>query len=467
MKKTVIAVLLLTLLMVFPVISPAFSKNLNLPYGADRVDYVNAGGQAEITLPPLPSTNPDLTNYPTTATMMRFSFSHTEIPNDDKSFDTLLIWLYLIVTGATEPSWQPFAYITTDKGEVAYQSTFWKGSFINFDATLYYMNPPANTIPFPSTWSTNNVIGVDSDVLKVLRHGNDVTVTLTEPQSVKRPLQPPPGKSFMVPAFSLEVTKYGGSVHYTETKDLIGYPGASGYLFVKDNMGFNANGVVTSVKTTGEKTWMNGLSVTNAMVTMQGTHTSTPLFVESKIAYWTSTDSTLKDVSGSHLTGYTLALNGNTDPNFWYYFDIKDLKLSTGNPLPQGVYMFFLTAPPTTNTAFWSYWTAKGVTASATPGTWQWYMWRIINGGPVPPDGKVVQLPMFGLKTDGAGNYDLMDGLTHFYSHFTQDSPLRLNGDYPKGTYAFTCRGATSTVIPYPSLTVNALSGITMTMTFT
>jgi hypothetical protein len=242
----------------------------------------------------------------------------------------------------------------------------------------------------------------------------------------------------------------------------LGYPGASGYKFVIDGMGFKANGVVTS-----ETTWLNGLSVQNAKVSMQETHTATPLFVESKIAYWTSADPTHKDASGSHLGGYTLALNGNTDPNFWYYLDIKDLKLSSSNPLPQGVYMFFLTVPPTTNTAFWSYWTAKGVTASATPGTWQWYMWLIIKGGYVPSAGKVVQLPMFGLKSDGAGNYDLMDGLTHFYSKFTQDSPLRLNGDYPKGTYAFTCRGATSTVIPYPSLTVNALSGITMTMTFT
>jgi len=463
MKKTSITVLLLALLMMFSTLSPAFSKNLNLPYGADRVDYVNAGGQAEITLPTLPSTNPDLANYPNSATAMRFSFSHIEIPNADKSFDTLIIWVYLTVTGATTPSWQPFAYITTDKSEVAYRSVFWKGSFINFDATLYYMNPPSNTIPFPSTWSTNNVIGVDSDVLKVSRHGNDVTVTLTEPQYVKRPLQPPPGKSFMVPAFSLEVTKDGGSVHFTDTNDIIGYPGASGYKLVVDGMGFNANGVVTSVTT-----WLNGLPVTNAHADMKETHTYTPLFVESKLAYWTSADPTLKDVTGNHHGGYTLALNGNTDPNFWYYLGIKDLKLSSGNPLPQGVYVFYLTPPPTTDTAFWNYWAAKDVSLAYftahmndNPIPWQVIMFGILNG----------KVPMFGLYTDGNGYYEIRDGLQHFMALANglpaPGAPLRLNGDYPHGTYTFTCNKATSTIFPYPDLAANSLSGISMKMTFT
>ena len=272
MKKVLFIVLVLVAVMAFAAVAPAFAKNLNYPAGATRVDYVNAGGQAEIALPPLPSTDPALLNYPTTATAMRFSFSHIETPNAGKSFDTLIVWLYLIPTGATTRSWQPYAYITTDTEELAFQRAYWRGSFVEFDATLYYMNPPTNTIPFPSTWNTDNVIGVTSDVLKVERHGNDATVTLNAPQQVKRPLQPPPGKSFTVPAFSLEVNKYGGSVQFTETKNMIGYPGASGYTFVIEGMGFNANGAATS--TAG---WLNGLPAENATVVMHSTHTFFPL----------------------------------------------------------------------------------------------------------------------------------------------------------------------------------------------
>jgi hypothetical protein len=67
------------------------------------------------------------------------------------------------------------------------------------------------------------------------------------------------------------------------------------------------------------------------------------------------------------------------------------------------------------------------------------------------------QAPMFGLYSDGVGNYELRDGLVHFSSYFTQKSPLRLNGDYPKGTYTFTCLGATETEIPYNPLAENVL----------
>lgn len=267
MKKAIL-VLALTVFMMFAAIAPAFAKNLNYPPDVYRIDYINAGGQAEIALPTLPSTDPALANYPGTATAMRFSFTHVEMPNAGKSFDVLLVWLYLIPTGATVRSWQPFAYITTDAEDLAFQRAFWRGSFVEFDATLYYMNPPTNTIPFPQTWSTDNVIGVGNDVLSVSRHGNDVTVTLNAPQQVKRPLQPPPGKAFTVPAFSLTLNKYGGSMHYSETRELTTYPGASGYTFVNAGVGFMADGVATS-----STAWLNGRAAENATVTMYGTHT--------------------------------------------------------------------------------------------------------------------------------------------------------------------------------------------------
>ncbi len=263
MKKEAMAIFVLTLTIMLAAFTPVFAKDLNFPSEVNRIDYINAGGQAEVALPSLPSTDPALLNYPASATAMRFSFSHIEIPNTGKSVDILLVWLYLIPTGAPSREWQPFAYITTDKTDVAFQEAFWRGSFVNFDATLYGA---------PSSWSTDNVIGVSSDVLKVTRHGNDASVTLSASQQVKRPLQPfPPGKAFTVPAFSLELNKYGGSAHFIETQNLVNYPGASGYTFVNEGMGFNAKGAVASATA-----WLNGATAQNATTVLKATHTYYP-----------------------------------------------------------------------------------------------------------------------------------------------------------------------------------------------
>jgi hypothetical protein len=195
-----------------------------------------------------------------------------------------------------------------------------------------------------------------------------------------------------------------------------------------------------------------------------GLVSATPrLLKECNMVYWTSDDSTLRGVAGNQVSGFKLNLNGNTNPSFWYYLNIKFIKPI----LPQGVFMFWLTPPPDSDGAFYDYWAAKGVTAAAPWGSnplwpsWQWIMWRIIHGAP----GQFGSLPMFGLYSDGAGNYELRDGLVHFASHFTADSPLRLNGDYPLGTYTFTCFGATQIAPPYSNLPDNVLEGVVMTIT--
>ncbi len=243
-------------------ITQAFGKNMNLPPGANGIEYLNAGGQVEIPLPPLPSSS--LPNYPSSATAIRFSFAHVEIPNADSSYDTLLVWLYLIPTGSPGRVWSPYAYITTNAGELTFLRTFWRGSFIEFDATLFGQ---------PSTGNTDNIMVVSGDVLKVDRHGNDVSVSLNSPQQVRRPLVPiPPGPLyFTLPAFSLKLSNYGGSMHFMETTLLTGYPGASGYKMVNEGMGFAANGALTS-----PTTWLNGAQVQNATVIMNGIHTFYP-----------------------------------------------------------------------------------------------------------------------------------------------------------------------------------------------
>lgn len=156
-------------------------------------------------------------------------------------------------------------------------------------------------------------------------------------------------------------------------------------------------------------------------------------------------------VPGNQVSGFKLTLDESVE---WYYLDIKFLKpdLPTG-VLPLGVYMFWL-EPPTENTAFWAYWNAKGVNAAAVSG-WQRVMWLIIHGDMV--GGMFVRLPMLGLYSDGSGNYDLYDGLLRFTGHPGQT--LRVNGDYPKGTYEFYCYGE-----PYVPDTV--LTGLSFTIEF-
>jgi len=143
------------------------------------------------------------------------------------------------------------------------------------------------------------------------------------------------------------------------------------------------------------------------------------------LVYWTSTDPTLKDVTFKR-KAYQLMLDKN--PATWYYLGVSDM---IPNPI-NGYYFVYLTPPPSEDTAFWNYWAAKGVTPDmALDGSWQSVMSAILAGN----------LPMFLLRAEN-GNYILMDGLQFFYYAFNGGNladaplnPLRLNGDYPTGTY--------------------------------
>jgi hypothetical protein len=147
-------------------------------------------------------------------------------------------------------------------------------------------------------------------------------------------------------------------------------------------------------------------------------------------------------VAGNQVSDFKLKLDGN--PDTWYYLDIKFIKPEIADS--EILFGFFLVPP--TDPAFWTYWTSKGVTASAPMGpgplpNWQWVMWRIING----------RFPMFGLHCDGAGNYDLYDALMEYA--FDIVSPLRLNGDYPKGAYSFTCKLPAGSVLDGTVMTID------------
>lgn len=167
-------------------------------------------------------------------------------------------------------------------------------------------------------------------------------------------------------------------------------------------------------------------------------------------------------VPGNQVSGFKLTLDESVE---WYYLDIKFIKADLPDgvlPVPSSsVYMFWL-EPPTDNPAFWAYWAAKGVsddTPVAFPpwdmADWQYVMWLIIHGDTWGTT--IVRAPIFGLYGDGEGNYDLYDGLLRWTGNPGQT--LRVNGDYPKGTYEFKCYGE-----PYVADTV--LTGLSFTIEF-
>ncbi len=121
-------------------------------------------------------------------------------------------------------------------------------------------------------------------------------------------------------------------------------------------------------------------------------------------------------VAGDLAGGYTMEL----DPaQAWYYLDVASL--TANRTLADGYYGF--TLGQTGLPAGWlAYWAAKGVVKGA-PG-WQGVMWQIING----------TAPIFYLKVS-SGSFMLVDGLGHALGQ--PDDFLRVNGDYPLGTYSY------------------------------
>jgi hypothetical protein len=272
-------VLILAMFSSSAVLMPVSAKTNHLPAGADRVDYIDGGGTVDIALTvPLP------TNYPQSATIMRLKFMHAEksIVQDlpqirdcheiserecrhkskaDLSFDTLLVFFYMKITGATEYTWQPFAVITTSQEYATFCETFWRGSLVKWNV------PPPPPVYPPTAVGTNNVKFVSDEVLSVERHGNCVKVNLNVEQQLMRPVT---GNIFTLPSFSLKLNKVGCLSPYLETGTMTGYADASGYTYKFDTMGFNANAVFSS-----SGTLITG-ATSNAAVVMHGTHTFFP-----------------------------------------------------------------------------------------------------------------------------------------------------------------------------------------------
>lgn len=189
-----------------------------------------------------------------------------------------------------------------------------------------------------------------------------------------------------------------------------------------------------------------------AMLTIGFANATPKPLEQANMVYWASLDEKQLPVPGNQVSDFKLTLDESVE---WYYLDIKFIKPT----LPRGAYQFYLSPPEDPD--FWAYWTEKGVTSTAAYPSWQWWMWHIISGTPA---GALGPVPMFALYSYGDGTYYLNDALT-FYANLpsTVFAPLRLNGDYPKGTYTFTCNLFLQ--IPGSTTTENYLDGVSISIT--
>jgi hypothetical protein len=190
-------------------------------------------------------------------------------------------------------------------------------------------------------------------------------------------------------------------------------------------------------------------------------------FKQCNMVYWTSEDPTLYGVAGNQVSDFKLSLDGN--PDTWYYLDIKSIKpdISVGSEYSCAVFPFYLDQESLAdNEAFWNYWETKLAEPLANGEMWAFLMYWILQS----------DFPMFMLKATPTGQYMLVDYL-QFAAEFDGVNfvfnPLRINGDYPQGTYTFVGHGNPAedfAVGIYPDNDYdyldNPLSDVTMTITF-
>ena len=173
-----------------------------------------------------------------------------------------------------------------------------------------------------------------------------------------------------------------------------------------------------------------------------------------QMVYWTSEEgSRILPVPGNQVSGFKLKLDPTVE---WYYLDTESIKPQIPIPadLPFGWDLFIFYLDPNTyaeNAEFAAYWGAK--LSEHAGELWTYHMMAIIDG----------YAPMFFLRVTPEGEYTLWDGLQcemwlDENMEGPEPGPLRVNGDYPHGTYVFTCQES--------MFGNDYLTGITITITF-
>ena len=130
-------------------------------------------------------------------------------------------------------------------------------------------------------------------------------------------------------------------------------------------------------------------------------------------------------LGGDFATGFTICLDPSSTTDF--YLGASSMTIDNATMKQNEYNAFYLETPAATDTAFYNWWDAKGVNATATSGTWQEHMWQIIQGNEA----------QFYAHYDGT-DYMLVDGLQRDFAMASPDQHLKLNGDYPYGEYTYT-----------------------------
>ena len=122
---------------------------------------------------------------------------------------------------------------------------------------------------------------------------------------------------------------------------------------------------------------------------------------------------------GSLYSFYSCPLNSSYN---YFYFDIDEINFD--GELDENYFGFYLDSYPS---GYFTYWASEGVDASATTGTWQAHMWKIING----------EAPRFYIYYDSATGLSLIDGFYRDFHGYSSNIPLRVNGDLTRGMYCY------------------------------
>jgi hypothetical protein len=225
-KKALVIVLALTLNIAIVSVAPVFAKNMHVSEGVE----IAYGSGGEIRIVP-PAGFP----FPTSKLLIHvWDLDEATFGSGDNII--ILMWFGPPTTGF----WLPLAHFTTNLDSVAFFEDLW------------YSWPAGE----------KNTIPVSEDDLKVDRHGNEVFASLTSQEIQKKTGSV--WNTVIIPAFTIELTKVGGSVHGEGGGDY------AIYSVYGESTGFNANGVFTY----GASTYTLN---TECLVKMHMTYTFTPL----------------------------------------------------------------------------------------------------------------------------------------------------------------------------------------------
>jgi hypothetical protein len=141
---------------------------------------------------------------------------------------------------------------------------------------------------------------------------------------------------------------------------------------------------------------------------------ATPRFLK-QLKLMSSTDAVVwSHIPGNQVSDFKLKLDSNVE---YFYIDVMSLKPL--KPIDDGSYGFTVENPAS---AEWvAFWISKGADQSGA--LWQQILYKISQG----------ISPIFYLKVD-AGEYMLLDG---FWYTLGSEEHLRVDGDYPLGTYTY------------------------------